>query len=1312
MASRYTYDDSAATVAAAPGISTVSSSDASINDQDRCRPTHQVTYSDDEDYQYAYSDNYDTASSHGEKYYEVAYPDDQDYMDAYSDDDDDDEHEHENFQELCSDDNDYDTADDEYDEEKPDDDYPKTKVSSCLHQPSLTGESEPYAPLTDSMEVLIRKLNSPLFRKISSMAADLGVEEGNITRCSYIETLVRLKKAVLGVRFELSDAQNRNLGEFEFCGKLGDVACNIDKILDDIACSVLRSNLTKLGPEQESRMVEILDITIDAYKMKMNASISELEDAVEKLKGKTENESRRRRIFEALPENLKRCVFYACLFPKNYIFEKDTLVQLWVTAGLIEAGIERMEDPGNKYLRESLYPYFFEESSLDHGYTVHDDVYDLLHLHPGHEFARVEHDRFDCITENTRFSSFLCGDFGPETLESLSKAKILQTLLLLHDQRRCMEQIPSETFSKLRFLRVLDLSGTHILKLPSSIKESKDLRYLDLSNTPINKLSKSVGDLQNLQVLKLRHCKKLVELPNTFRKLTSLRYLDFDVIHQLTSMPPGMRSLINLEKMSGFIVGRGNEFQIQELKKMKRLRGSICISKLENVRGRGGALKANLRGKRQLLNLEFRWSKLEDSSEEVLEGLEPNENLRVLKIISYGGVNFPIWLGDSKFSKLEKISLSNCRNCTRLPPLGQLPSLKSLSMSEMHAVKQIDHQFCGDEFMKAFPKLQTLEFDGMSCLEEWTVIKAGEMPLLSKLTVVDCPNLVTLSVLSCFKSLEHLEIIFCPKLQSLPEGGLPEIKTLVIIGCPVLAEWFTKQGKDRSKIAGTPDIWIDYKQVSTINTTEEPTDERTKAEDVAIGQTEGDFHNLTSLLCTEQRDFLVQNNGKQVRVQEFMGKFVGLYFAGWWHSAVHWFTQILVETYNDLYHKNDFEVIFVSSDKDNESFIQHFSKMPWFAVPFSDAMTRDRLHEVFKVNNIPSLVILDKKGRVSSYNGAWIVRVHGVQGYPFTPEWIEKLQEDEKVVRKEQSLLSIMTSISDHLISNERNKVPISELQQKVVGMYFTTTSEVECLDFTAKLVEVYKELKNKGESFEVIWISLGNSQESYENGFRNMPWLAFPFEDKSYKKLYPYLELTTLPTLVVLGPNGETLNSNAVDLVREYAALAYPFSQKNLIEPEEMGNLNPNQQSLESILVSGEKDFVIRNDDARIHVSELVGKSILFYFSAQWFPPCRVSLQKLIKAYHEIKHKDDEFEVIYISYDTDLASFKEFFSGMPWLALPYGDDREKLLSRKFKIEGIPTVVAIGQTGRTITKNAWDHLMVHGANAYPFTSEHLKEMEQ
>ncbi|CAK9163494.1 unnamed protein product [Ilex paraguariensis] len=471
-------------------------------------------------------------------------------------------------------------------------------------------------------------------------------------------------------------------------------------------------------------------------------------------------------------------------------------------------------------------------------------------------------------------------------------------------------------------------------------------------------------------------------------------------------------------------------------------------------------------------------------------------------------------------------------------------------------------------------------------------------------------------------------------------------------------------------------------------------------------------HDLISLLSSEKRDFVVRNNGDQVKISELVGKIVGLYFSGSNCRPSSRFNPQLLEVYEELSSKGDFQVVFISSDRDDESFNGYFAEMPWLAIPFSDSETRKCLEEVFKVEGTPHLVILDGTGKVSSSRAVNLVRNYGAEGYPFTTERVNTMRDEEEAAKKDQSLTSILVSSSrDFLISNGGNKVLVSELEGKMVGLYFSIFHK-SVVEFTAKLVDMYKKLKEKGEDFEIVSISLDHEAKSFKQGFETMPWLALPFKDKLCGKLIRYFELRGLPTLVVIGPDGKTLNPNVAELIEEHGAEAYPFTPDKLWAFAEIEKAKLEAQTLESILVSEEQDFVIEKGGSKVPVCELVGKSILLYFSAHWCPPCRAFLPKLMTAYHEIKAKDDAFEVIFISSDRDQPSFDEFFSTMPWLALPFGDERKESLERRFQIRGIPAVIAIGPGGRTVTTKARALIQTHGAEAYPFTEENMKQLEE
>ncbi|KAH0852217.1 hypothetical protein HID58_094155, partial [Brassica napus] len=465
----------------------------------------------------------------------------------------------------------------------------------------------------------------------------------------------------------------------------------------------------------------------------------------------------------------------------------------------------------------------------------------------------------------------------------------------------------------------------------------------------------------------------------------------------------------------------------------------------------------------------------------------------------------------------------------------------------------------------------------------------------------------------------------------------------------------------------------------------------------------GDARDLHSLLSSPARDFLIRKNGEQVKIDSLKGKKIGLYFSAEWCGPCQRFTPQLVEIYNELSSKVGFEVVFVSGDEDEDSFKDYFSKMPWLAVPFTDSETRDRLDEVFKVRGIPNLVMIDDEGKLVNENGVGVIRSYGADAYPFTPEKMKEIKEEEERARREQTLKSVLVTPSrDFVITRDGNKVPVSELQGKTIGLLFSVASYRQCKEFTSKLEEVYKKLKENNEDFEIVLISLEDDEDAFKQDFDTNPWLALPFNDKSSSKLTRHFMLSTLPTLVILGPDGKTRHSNVAEAIDDYGVVAYPFTPEKFEELKAIEKAKLEAQTLESLLVSGDLNYVLGKDGA---------KNILLYFSAHWCPPCRAFTPKLVEVYKQIKEKDEAFELIFISSDRDQESFDEYYSQMPWLALPFGDPRKTSLARTFKVGGIPMLAALGPTGKTVTKEARDLVGAHGADAYPFTEERVKEIE-
>ncbi|KAG8364928.1 hypothetical protein BUALT_Bualt18G0049700 [Buddleja alternifolia] len=86
----------------------------------------------------------------------------------------------------------------------------------------------------------------------------------------------------------------------------------------------------------------------------------------------------------------------------------------------------------------------------------------------------------------------------------------------------------------------------------------------------------------------------------------------------------------------------------------------------------------------------------ENSEEEVLEGLQPHENLEKMLISSYQGPRFPNWMSTAAFKHLKEIHLENCIKCEHLPALGKLPSLADLTLDGIDSVKHLGVEWYGN----------------------------------------------------------------------------------------------------------------------------------------------------------------------------------------------------------------------------------------------------------------------------------------------------------------------------------------------------------------------------------------------------------------------------------------------------------------------------------------------------------------------------------------------------------------------------------------------------------------------------------------
>ncbi|XP_057744568.1 putative disease resistance protein At3g14460 [Arachis stenosperma] len=455
---------------------------------------------------------------------------------------------------------------------------------------------------------------------------------------------------------------------------------------------------------------------------------------------------------------LKRCFVYCALYPKDYEFEKDKLILMWIAEDLLpppKRG-ESLEEVGCECFDELTSRLFFTKIQYDGNYyfVMHDLLHDLAIFLAGDFYCsnseELGKEEIKIQTRHLRVDLRHCSS---RLYNSISKVEFLRTLLLFgaFTSPNCnIEAATCDMLSKCKYLRVLSFDKLDVL--PNSTGELIHLRHLDLSYTHIKTLPESMCSLCNLQTLKLCCCYELTSLPSGFHNLVSLRHLDIRGTH-LEEMPRKMSKLNQLHVLSYFVVGKHEDNGIQELGGLANLHGCLDIRKLENMVDVKEAMSAKIMDKRYIDELWLEWSSGDDivsstqKERDMLDNLQPQNGLKELKIEGYKGTIFPEWLGNCSYQNMTSVSLKSCKNCCMLPSLGQLPSLKSLSIKGLDQLRSIGEEFYKNEgdhhslHIAPFPSLETLVFDSMACWEVWHVSESETFPQLRKLEITDCPML-------------------------------------------------------------------------------------------------------------------------------------------------------------------------------------------------------------------------------------------------------------------------------------------------------------------------------------------------------------------------------------------------------------------------------------------------------------------------------------------------------------------------------------------------------------------------------------------
>jgi len=185
---------------------------------------------------------------------------------------------------------------------------------------------------------------------------------------------------------------------------------------------------------------------------------------------------------------------------------------------------------------------------------------------------------------------------------------------------------------------------------------------------------------------------------------------------------------------------------------------------------------------------------------------------------------------------------------------------------------------------------------------------------------------------------------------------------------------------------------------------------------------------------------------------------------------------------------------------------------------------------------------------------------------------------------------------------------------------------------------------------------------------------------DSIREKLEKKFEVEDLPSIVVMKADGTLVSEDAVTDIANSRG-----EELNLVK--EWKEYDEKANSFCEIIKGCS---LVKADESTKPVDEaLAGKDIvLVYFSAHWCPPCRRFTPLLKNFYQDVSEKG--VELIFVSDDNskeDMLNYMKESHG-DWYAFEHESKIGQKLNKKFRVSGIPTLVALKTDGTIIDRDA------------------------
>ncbi|CAM0947956.1 unnamed protein product [Alopecurus aequalis] len=232
--------------------------------------------------------------------------------------------------------------------------------------------------------------------------------------------------------------------------------------------------------------------------------------------------------YDDLPYHLQLCLLYLSIFPKGQNIRRRRLIARWIAEGYsCKTHNMSAEEIGEGYFQELINRNIIRPSKTMPSSVEHIDSFQVNNLHHKISVSKAMEENHGFVLGSTYNSQDTGRHIVITNTESdnsnLDKMDLfhVRSLTVFGDWRSYIIS------RKMRLLRVLDLEGTSNLK-DDDLKHIGNfihLRYLSIRGcADIHNLPDSVGNLCGLQMLDINGT-HIIKLPNTITKLKMLQYI-------------------------------------------------------------------------------------------------------------------------------------------------------------------------------------------------------------------------------------------------------------------------------------------------------------------------------------------------------------------------------------------------------------------------------------------------------------------------------------------------------------------------------------------------------------------------------------------------------------------------------------------------------------------------------------------------------------------------------------------------------------------------------------------------------------------